>query len=437
MDATSFPEGRTIKGTAIALVAVMNVNMQGSMGRWLCAAFLVLSFALQEAAAVGASEPPQGPSANPILLGMSTALTGPAAHLGENMRDGVLAALEEANSNGGIGGRELRLVILDDGYEPSKTVPNIRRLISEEQVLAIIGNVGTPTAVAAIPIANAQGVPFFGAFTGAGALRKTPPDRFVINFRASYAEQPAAMVDALIEKAGLHPTEIAFFTQRDTYGDAGYAGGGLVALRKHGLVDERQIAHGRYERNTDAVENGLADILFHDSLPKAIIMVGAYEPCAKFIRLAKENGVDALFLNVSFVGATVLAKALGAYGEGTIVTQVVPHFQSDLPAVRAYREALQELDQEMEPCFGSLEGYVATRVFLRALAAMRETPTREGVVEALERLGSFDIGLGAPLCLGPNEHQASHTVWPTVIRGAAAVPMDWGDLKQIPGDGRP
>src|SRR2546421_10214302 len=124
-----------------------------------------------------------------ILLGMSTALSGPAADLGANMRDGVLAALAEANRAGGIRGRQLRLIALDDAYEPAKTIPNMRTLVDDSRVLAIVGNVGTPNALAAIPIAIGAKVPFYGAFTGAGALRKSPPDHFVINYRASYAEE--------------------------------------------------------------------------------------------------------------------------------------------------------------------------------------------------------------------------------------------------------
>ena len=138
-----------------------------------------------------------------VVLGMSTALSGPAAELGQNMRAGVLAAIEEANRAGGVGGHALRLISLDDGYEPARTAPNMRTLIDAEQVAVVIGNVGTPTAVAAVPIANASKTPFFGAFTGAGVLRKSPPDRYVINYRASYAEETGAMVDALILRAAL------------------------------------------------------------------------------------------------------------------------------------------------------------------------------------------------------------------------------------------
>lgn len=215
----------------------------------------------------------------PIVLGMSTALTGPAVDLGLNMKAGVDAALNEINTAGGIHGRRVELVALDDGYEPVRTVPNMRLLIEQHNVVAVIGNVGTPTAVAAIPIALEQRTPFFGAYTGAGVLRRSPPDRYVINYRASYAEETAAMVKALIKTGGLKPEEIAFFTQRDAYGDAGYVGG-IISLKAHGLNDESHVVHGRYERNSLAVENGLADILQADSPVKAVIMVGAYAPCA-------------------------------------------------------------------------------------------------------------------------------------------------------------
>lgn len=366
-----------------------------------------------------------------IVLGMSTALSGPAADLGKNMQEGVLAGFDRVNRQGGIHGRKLVLLTLDDGYEPTRTAPNMRRLIQQEKVLAVIGNVGTPTAIAAIPIANQQKTLMFAPFTGAGVLRKTPPDRYVINYRASYAEETAAMIDALITIAKLKPTEIAFFTQRDTYGDAGYIGG-ITALKRHGLQDEHTVMHVRYERNTIAVENALANVLFLRSPPQAIIMVGAYAPCAKFIKLAHEAGLNALYLNVSFVGSTPLARALGEKVQNVIVTQVVPHpIESSLPIVRDYRTDLKALGSSGVPTFGSLEGYIAARIFTLALKNIKVHPTRESIVDALEGLGNFEIGLGEPLHLSPQEHQASHRVWPTILRNGKFVSFTWSDIVKV------
>jgi branched-chain amino acid transport system substrate-binding protein len=368
---------------------------------------------------------------NSYVLGMSTVLSGPVAHLGINMRTGVLAALKEINGQGGIQGRSLCLVVLDDGSDPERTVNNMHRLIQQENVLAVIGNAGTPTAIAAEPIASQNHVPFFGAFTGAGILRRIPPNRYVVNYRASYAEETAAMVQALITYGHLQPNEIAFFTQRDAYGDSGFVGG-IAALKKNGLKDETQITHGRYESNSLAVENGLADILLADPAPKAIIMVGTYAPSAKFIRLARSYGLNSLFLNVSFVGAAPLAQALGNEEDGVIVTQVVPHLESSLPIVHDYRLALHRYNPAIAPTYVSLEGYISTRIFLRALKTIKGEITRESVIDALENLGQFDLGFGAPLYLSKDEHQASHQIWATIIRKGEVQPFAWKQLQNLP-----
>lgn len=368
---------------------------------------------------------------NSYVFGMSTVLSGPAAHLGKNMHNGVLAAFKEINLQDGINGRSLCLVVLDDAYDPEKTVANMHILIEQENVLAIIGNVGTPTAIAAVPIVNRSHIPFYGAFTGAGILRRIPPDRYVINYRASYAEETAAMVQALVTYGQLKPNEIAFFTQRDAYGDSGFVGG-IAALKRNGLKDETQITHARYERNTLAVENGLADILLANPEPKAIIIVGTYAPAAKFIRLARSYDLHSLFLNVSFVGAAPLAQALGNEESGVIITQVVPHLESKLPIVQNFHKALHRLNPALTSTYGALEGYIATHIFLQALKTVKGDITRESITEALEAMGEFDLGFAAPLKLSPKEHQASHQIWPTIIRQGEVLPFDWKQLGTIP-----
>ncbi|MFG0287819.1 MAG: ABC transporter substrate-binding protein [Rhodopirellula sp. JB044] len=383
------------------------------------------------------AEKVSGGAPDEIVFGMSTALTGPTADLGLNMKSGVDVAFAEANHYGGINGRRLRLVVLDDGYEPARTVINMRRLIDEENVLGIIGNVGTPTAIAAVPISNRCQVPFLCAFTGAGVLRRDPPDRYVFNYRASYAEETSAMVDALVNHAGIDPSEIAFFSQRDAFGDSGFSGA-VEAIRQHGFSDIGAIAHGRYRRNTTSVENALAEILFHKVPPKAIIMVAAYAPAAKFIRLARKYGYRGLFLNVSFVGTQALARSLGDNGEGVVVTQVVPHPSIDCELTRRYQNAMRrfasgasdvsESSGTVQPSFGSLEGYIAGRVVLVALQSPLYEGGRDELVNTMEALDRFSIGLPNTLRFTHYRHQASHQVWATVIRDNKVVPMQWSEL---------
>jgi ABC-type branched-subunit amino acid transport system substrate-binding protein len=250
----------------------------------------------------------------------------------------------------------------------------------------------------------------------------------VINYRASYAEETGAMVDALVDVVGLDPAEIGFFTQRDAYGDAGFAGG-IAALKRHGLRDASLVCQGRYERNTTNVDGGLADLLSAKTPVRAVIMVGTSAPCAEFIKAARGAGLAALFLNVSFVDAINLASRLGPDGDGVIVTEVVPHFDSELPIVQDYRRALANLPNHSAPNFVSLEGYIAARMLIRGVDSVQGPISRDTITDALEQLGSFDLGLGEPLRLSPQEHQACHRVWPTRISQGKVEPIEWASLK--------
>ena len=362
-----------------------------------------------------------------IRVGMSTALTGPAEALGKGMRLGIESYFHKVNAAGGINGQQIRLITLDDGYEPDRTAPNMRTLIDREKVVAVIGNVGTPTAIVSVPIANERKTLLFGAFTGAGVLRQTPPDRYVINYRASYAEETSAMIKGLLQ-AGIKPQEIAFFTQNDGYGDAGYFGA-IEALQATGFSAVDGLTHGRYTRNTLNVEEGLGEILDAEVEPKAIIMVGAYAPCAKFIKLARQEFPDILFLNVSFVGSVALKNALLEAAEGVIITQVVPHFNSSLPAVTEYRKVLEELAPNAEYGFVSLEGYIVAKLFVDGLKAVQGEIDSEATINSIEKMRDLDIGLHIKININADEHQASHTIWPTVIENGKFVPLKWSKIK--------
>ncbi len=363
-----------------------------------------------------------GQAASEIVLGMSAAFSGPSAELGRGIRTGVELMLRRVNEAGGIGGRRLRLVALDDSYQADPVKDNMLRLIDREQAVAVIGNVGTAGASVAVPIANERKVLLFGTYSGADLLRKTPPDRYVLNLRSSYAEETSVMVRGLFRR-GIRPQEIAFFTQNDAYGDSGFAGA-VRALNEAGFKDTGTLVHGRYDRGTVAVESGVMALVEARVRPKAVILVGAYAANARFIRLARQIIPSALFLNVSFVGSSSLNEALGADAEGVIVTQVVPHYDSPLPGVREYRQALARFAPAVPPSFIALEGYLAAKALVEGLRRASPNITRERVIDALES-APIDIGIGTSLSYSKGEHQGSHQVWATVIRDHKFVPLDW------------
>src|SRR5712672_3668708 len=294
-------------------------------------ALAVACAALMVAATPASAE--DGVSADKIIFGQAAALYGPASALGQGMKLGLDAAFAEANKAGGVKGRKLELKSVDDGYEPTKSIEAVKKLLGDDKVFALAGSVGTPTAAATLPIATAAGAPFIGAFTGVESLRE-PYKPLVVNVRASYYEETEAMVEHLTKD--LDATKIAIMYQDDAFGQAGLAGV-KKALEKRKM---ELAAEGTFERNTTAVKSGLLAIKKAD--PHAIIMISPYKPAAEFFKLARQIKLDATIVNISFVGSDALAKELGNAGAGAVVTQVVP-FPKDaaIPVVARYHAALK------------------------------------------------------------------------------------------------
>ncbi|MYD64435.1 MAG: ABC transporter substrate-binding protein [Chloroflexi bacterium] len=347
-----------------------------------------------------------GVSADTILFGQSAAFEGPAAELGRSMRLGILAAFQEVNDAGGVNGRRLELVSMNDSYEPEAAVANTQQLIEEEGVFALIGAVGTPTSRSATPIAAAAGVPYIAPFTGAAFLRDPSWDN-IINLRASYNQETEEMIDRLIRDLDI--TSVGIMYQDDSYGRAGY-GGVIAALDRRGLGPS---SIGIYTRNTTAVKTALLDL--REGNPEAVIQIGAYEPVAEMILWARRVEWDPIFMNVSFVGSNALARALGYRGVGVFVTQVVPFPWDDTqPVVAAYQRALKAHDPEAEPGFVSLEGYLAGRLAIIGIERCGAEVTRSCFLDSILGANELDID-GFPLSFGDGDNQGSDAVFPTVI----------------------
>lgn len=348
---------------------------------------------------------------DPIILGQSCALTGPAKNLGLEMRAGLLAAFARINDLGGIKGRPIHLISLDDGYEPDKAVRNTLSLINDD-VFLLIGEVGTPTSKAVIPIIEEHSIPFFAPFSGAELLR-TPFRRYVINVRASYYQEMEKLASYLVDDQKIE--RISCFYQNDSYGFDGLNGLQL-ALSRRGM---KLVSKGTYERNTLAVMGSLSDIYQGD--PQAVVLVGAYPACAEFIKLSKTKiNPDLRFYNISFVGTESLRQALGGYGENVVVSQVVPNPGNDsIALIREYKESMSRYQHDAPITFTSLEGYIAGKLFAKIGRAVTGELTRESFITTMQQTGSFDLG-GIVLQFGPEDHQGlddTHltTIYPVIV----------------------
>src|SRR5437764_6873244 len=359
----------------------------------------------------------RGVTANEIRFGIVGPFSGPTKELGRQMKLGIDAAFNRVNDAGGVEGRMLKLISADDGYEPSRTADAMKQLYDKEQVFGFIGNVGTPTAAVAVPFALERRTLFFGSFPGANILRNDPPDRYVFNYRASYAEETAAVVHYLIKLRRLQPKQIAVFAQQDSYGDAGFAGV-AKAFRALGLNDAA-ILRLNYKRNTVDVDDGVNQFHAQKLQVRAVVMVASYRAAAKFIEKTRDLFPGMIYSNVSFVGSTSLAEELmllgPRYASGIIVTQVVPAVGGYSSAVLEYKSALAKYFPGESPDYVSLEGYVSANVLIQALKRTGPQLDTEKLIDVLENTRNLDLGLGAPLTFGRAEHQASHKIWGTAI----------------------
>jgi branched-chain amino acid transport system substrate-binding protein len=336
-----------------------------------------------------------------LVLGQSAPLSGPSAQLGRDYRDGALAWFNEVNRRGGIHGRRLQLVSLDDRYEPALTLRNTRRLLKGDRAFALFGYVGTPTVKTILPLVERERIPLVAPLTGARLLRH-PLRPMVFNLRASYQAEIDQIVNDLVH-AGRR--RIAVLHQRDAFGEDGLRSC-RAALARHGLQPVAVATVQRNSTNTDAAAHQV-----HAADPSAVVIISAYPSSAAFSRTLQQLGSSAQLMNVSFVGTGALEDALpGGRASGIGISQVVPFpWDRRVPVVADYQRLMRQQQPRARYGFTSLEGFLAARWLSEALQRAGANPSRQSLMAAFESMRNLDLG-GYRLKLGPGDHQASDFV---------------------------
>jgi len=358
-------------------------------------------------------------TANPvsaeIILGQSCALSGPTSFLGSQMNKGALAYFEKH-------GDGIILKALDDKYEPARCIQNTQTFI-QEKVAALFGYVGTPTSKVAVPLATQEKMIYFGAFTGAGFLSDHQTNPYTFSLRASYDAEIENMVKRL--KEDLNITKIGLFVQRDAFGLAGVKGAVKAVHKINGVsiipavpdipADDapadawkafwRMVPN--YKRNT--IQVGRDARKLSGNRVEAVILVGAYRPCAAAINLWHKLDFEAVFINISFVGSRGLAERCKSL-KNVYVSQVMPSpWDATLPVVKEYQTVLGG-----NFGFVSLEGYVAAKVFHKALTDAGANPDADALKTRLEALSGYDAG-GLTISYSPTDHRGSDLTYLTKV----------------------
>lgn len=343
-----------------------------------------------------------GVGQNSIRIAGVMDLKGRARGLGSAMKKGIEAALYGQL----VRDRSLEFQVLDDSYQPDKTVEAVNRLLGQEPFL-FLGNVGTDTAEAALPLLARERVPAVGFFSGSEILR--PGVGNILNFRASYVQETAAVIDAALA-AGYRSTEICAYVQDDDYGMAGLEGvkralrgkpgaGDIVAaldqvLSQQGANVKRNGIGpvGVYQRNTYTARPGYLSLKAWEQARGAncrlVVTTGTYTAIAKFIGYSRYKQEDWVFSAVSFTGADDFLNELKNAGveDRVVMTQVVPLLDSVAPIVSEARYVLGD-----DFGYVSLEGFIVGKMLLRILDEIKGDISRGAFMKAA--LGSrFDLG---------------------------------------------
>jgi ABC-type branched-subunit amino acid transport system substrate-binding protein len=374
-----------------------------------------------------------------FVLGMSAAFSGHSRGLGVELYRGSMAYFTHLNEMGGVDGKPVRLVTLDDGYQPDPAIRNTLSLIARGDVLCLYGYVGTPTVTRILPLLSGctgTSKPLFFPFTGAQPQREAPYGQYVFNLRASYSQEVRGLVDRFVS---LGRKRVAVFYQVDAYGRSGWDGV-RQALAVHGLT---MVGEATYRRGAGFDESmGEQVRILMRSQPDVVISVGSYAACAALIRDARDAGLDVPIANLSFVGSeNMLARLdrVGAargrdYTRDLVNSQVVPSYEDlSLPAVREYRQLMDAVNPAppavaevgylpFRYSFAGFEGYLDAKVMARVLEKYAQAPEM-GLAAAAQSLDEVDLGIDVPVRFGPGRHQGLDKVYYTTVENGAFVPV--------------
>ena len=434
--------------------------LSGALGRAAAAAAQAAATRGAPTKWIPAAEPPAAATAPPmasapgvtareIRIGMSAAFKGTAGGLGTELYRGAQAYYDEVNVRGGLYGRTLTVVGLDDKYEPLPCVKNTIQLLEKDSVFFLSNYVGTPTLTRALPVIKRyadQQVVLVGNFTGAQPQREAPYVEHVFNVRASYRQEMAALVERFW---ALGARNFGVYSQADAYGRSGTDGvSRALAQRGAKIVAETTYQRGaRFEDDVNPAANAL-----RQAGVDVVLCTGAYQGCGAFVRTARDLGWNVPISNVSFVGSDAMLRLLVQHGKSTghdytralVNSQVVPSYDDvSLPGVVEYRALMDKFNPAVPASlkedkyspqhysFISLEGYINAKVVVEALRRAGPNPTRLGFRQALESFKNFDLGIGAPLSFGPERHQGLDNVYFTRVEGERWVPIaDWSSAVQ-------
>jgi ABC-type branched-subunit amino acid transport system substrate-binding protein len=338
-------------------------------------------------------------AAGAIVIGQSAPLSGSNKDLGTDIRNGALAHFKRVNDAGGVNGRRIELVSLDDANDTKRSEANTKQLLEQNNPIALYGYGSATLSRPALPLVEAAKIPFVAPFTGADPMRKF--NRYVYNHRASYADE--------LEKIVEHYTTFGVKRFAVLYYDDAVGKENFGAVER--ALKSRNLAPAAVASVTRTQTDFTKELeIVGKSSPDVVILTTLYKTSADFIKGLKKAGVGTQFVSTSFAGSTALANSLGPDGLGVAMSQIVPSYlKRSIPVVKEYQAAMEATLGKKEFSYTSLESYIAAKVLVEGLRRAGPQPTREKLLAALDTISNYDVG-GYLVSFSPSNHNGSSFV---------------------------
>jgi branched-chain amino acid transport system substrate-binding protein len=337
-----------------------------------------------------------------IRIGQSVHLTGPLAASLQGTLKGQALAIEECNLKGGISGRPVRMIILDDAYDPKKCVENVNTLIDKEKVIALYGLGSTGNVGAVLPILAEKKVPLICTYSGSPALRAKQHPYFFTTM-ASYRDEVVQMVRNLVT---LQKGQIGLVYQNAAFGQLMLPVVEEVAKELGAtLVAKVPLESSGRDAGAPAPNQAAAK-------PQAVLFMAFGPSLVSFVKAARAY-VGVPIYSISIANSKPLIQALGDDARGVAFTNTIPYpWRATTPLVRDYTAVMEKAGIPVD--YDHLFGYLNVRILLEGLRRTGKQPTSEGLVKAMEGMGKLDFG-GYPLQYGPSKHHGSNFVEITIV----------------------
>jgi len=357
-----------------------------------------------------------------VVVGTCNAMSGPSQFGGLETNVGIRSFMNETNDAGGVNGRMIKVISEDDKYEPDAAIVCFQKMMTNG-AFGITGAYGSTCLARYIPLCVNNKVPCVGHYAGTHFVGD-PVKRYVFNARAAYKDEQHALVDKLWD-AGFR--KIAVIYQKDPYGVDQLEG------IKEGLDKHRAqlTAAGEYVRNSNNIVDAFNAV--KEKNPEVVVLGAVYTPCAKIVKMAKEQNWSPIFVLNSGSSEEAFIREAGKDAEGKLVTEVAPTIETNLPLIQRYLKALKKYYPNEKPGSVSLRGYIDAMVWVEGLKRCGKNVDRERFVDALEGIHNLDVGLGPAMTLGysPKDHLGFHKVFFGQVKNGEVIKFDeWKKLRK-------